>query len=61
MVARSGRRCAAVDVGGFGAASSHDITPMHKFIRASSPLELAHAVRAGKYNLPAHGRNATTS
>ncbi|WP_071843037.1 hypothetical protein [Yersinia intermedia] len=49
MVARSGRRCAAVDVGGFGAASSRDITPMRQAIRASSPHVLAHAVRAGKH------------
>ncbi|ENU1097755.1 TPA: hypothetical protein SI320_001866 [Escherichia coli] len=49
MVARSGRRCAAVDVGGFGAASSRDITPMRRAIRASSPHVLAHAVRAGKH------------
>ncbi|EBZ4664271.1 hypothetical protein EBJ67_15845 [Salmonella enterica subsp. enterica serovar Bovismorbificans] len=44
MVARSGRRCAAVDVGGFDAASSHDITPMRQVIRASSPHVPAHAV-----------------
>ncbi|AYA06770.1 hypothetical protein D3Z09_09515 [Rahnella aquatilis] len=49
MVARSGRRCAAFDVGGFGAASSRDITPMRQSIRASSPHVLAHAVRAGKH------------
>ncbi|OYQ93867.1 hypothetical protein B9P90_20045 [Citrobacter freundii] len=60
MVARSGRRCAAVDVGGFGAASSRDITPMRHIIRASSPHELAHAVWCRKACFPAHGRNAAT-
>ncbi|AYH26505.1 hypothetical protein C5E20_04750 [Pectobacterium parmentieri] len=49
MVARSVRRCAAVDLGGFGVASSRDITPMSQAIRAFSPHELAHVVRAGKY------------
>ncbi|AUW01623.1 hypothetical protein FMK67_13055 [Klebsiella michiganensis] len=58
MVARSGRRCAAVDVGGFGAASSHDITPMRHIIRASSPHELAHAVWCRGACFPAHGRTA---
>ncbi|MBE0094608.1 hypothetical protein FOT81_25920 [Raoultella planticola] len=60
MVARSGRRCAAVDVGGFGAASSRDITPMRHIIRASRPHELAHAVWCRKACFPAHGRNAAT-
>ncbi|KFX10059.1 hypothetical protein JV35_21435, partial [Pectobacterium betavasculorum] len=35
VVARSARRCAAVDLGGFGVASSRDITPMCQAIRAS--------------------------
>ncbi|MBZ6861402.1 hypothetical protein CKK19_04335 [Enterobacter sp. CCUG 70166] len=60
MVARSGRRCAAFDPGGFGAASSHDITPMRHIIRASSPHELAHAVSCGEACFPAHGRTAAT-
>ncbi|KAB1574163.1 hypothetical protein FS592_16270 [Serratia plymuthica] len=60
MVARSGRRCAAVDVGGFGVASSCDITPMRHIIRASSPHELAHAVSCREACFPAHGRTAAT-
>ncbi|UJD95199.1 hypothetical protein FS593_13590 [Lelliottia amnigena] len=60
MVARSGRRCAAVDVGGFGAASSRNITPMRHIIRASSPHELAHAVTCREACFPAYGRTATT-
>ncbi|RYM62697.1 hypothetical protein BSQ98_13800 [Serratia liquefaciens] len=60
MVARSGRRCAAVDVGGFGVASSCDITPMRHIIRASSPHELAQAVSSRKACFPAHGRIAAT-
>ncbi|WP_233972384.1 hypothetical protein [Pectobacterium versatile] len=60
MVARSGRRCAAVDSGGFGAASSGDITPMRQATRASSPHELAHAVSCREACFPAHGRNAAT-
>ncbi|ASV19581.1 hypothetical protein F0319_17975 [Enterobacter vonholyi] len=60
MVARSGRRCAAVDVGGFGAASSRDITPMRQVIRASSPHELAHAVTCREACFPAYGRTAAT-
>ncbi|MZG41480.1 hypothetical protein F5986_22210 [Dickeya dianthicola] len=55
MVARSARRCAAVDLGGFGVASSHDITPMRKAIRASSPHELAHAVLCREMYFPAQG------
>ncbi|AVE76571.1 hypothetical protein AM355_04650 [Klebsiella oxytoca] len=58
MVARSGRRCAAFDPGGFGAAFSHDITPMQQAIRASSPHELVHAVSCREGCCPAHGRNA---
>ncbi|RFP53152.1 hypothetical protein DDJ66_08115 [Klebsiella oxytoca] len=61
LVARSGRRCAAVDPGGFGAAFSHDITPMHQAIRASSPHELAHVVSGRNVYLPAHGCTAATS
>ncbi|KAA1139886.1 hypothetical protein D3H39_25005 [Citrobacter portucalensis] len=60
MVARSGRRCAALDPGGFGAASSHDITPMRQAIRASSPHVLAHAVSCKEACFRAHGRNAVT-
>ncbi|MBI0440352.1 hypothetical protein F7100_21400, partial [Dickeya dianthicola] len=60
VVARSGRRCAAFDVGGFGAASSRDITPMRQSIRASSPHVLAHAVWCREACFPAHGRNAAT-
>ncbi|AYH00978.1 hypothetical protein EFV92_18030 [Yersinia enterocolitica] len=60
MVARSGRRCAAVDVGGFGTASSRDITPMRQAIRASSPHVLVHAVSCREACLPAHGRTAAT-
>ncbi|ECD4289075.1 hypothetical protein E0X61_24825 [Salmonella enterica subsp. enterica serovar Potsdam] len=44
MVARSARRCAAFDLGGFGSASSRDITPMCHAVRASSPNVMAHAV-----------------
>ncbi|EDW0699916.1 hypothetical protein KV01_004374 [Salmonella enterica subsp. enterica] len=44
MVARSARRCAAFDPGGFGPASSRDITPMCHAVRASSPNVMAHAV-----------------
>ncbi|ECW0821808.1 hypothetical protein F3R42_23070 [Salmonella enterica subsp. enterica] len=44
MVARSARRCAAFDFGGFGPASSRDITPMCHAVRASSPNAMAHAV-----------------
>ncbi|EAM4564547.1 hypothetical protein EFY76_25055 [Salmonella enterica] len=44
MVARSARRCAAFDLGGFVSASSRDITPMCHAVRASSPNEMAHAV-----------------
>ncbi|KHT17228.1 hypothetical protein RC97_15040 [Pectobacterium brasiliense] len=61
VVARSARRCAAVDVGGFGVASSRDITPMRQAIRASSPHELAHAVLCREMYFPAHGRIAATS
>ncbi|RYC38444.1 hypothetical protein CTN06_18925 [Pectobacterium zantedeschiae] len=60
MVARSGRRCAAFDLGGFGAASSRDITPMRQTIRASSPHELAHAVSCWEACFPTHGRRAAT-
>ncbi|RYH33432.1 hypothetical protein EV018_17060 [Citrobacter freundii] len=60
MVARSVRRCAAFDPGGFGAASSHDITPMQQAIRASSPHELAHAVLCREACFPAYGRTAAT-
>ncbi|AUQ42651.1 hypothetical protein NJ56_12500 [Yersinia ruckeri] len=60
MVARSGRRCAAFDLGGFGVASSRDITPMRQAIRASSPHVLAHAVSCRKACFSAHGRNAVT-
>ncbi|PCM84004.1 hypothetical protein CP903_02880 [Enterobacter cloacae] len=60
MVARSGRRCAAVDVGGFGAASSRVITPMRHIIRASSPHELAQVVSSREACFPAHGRTAAT-
>lgn len=55
------RRCAAVDLGGFGVASSHDITPMRQAIRASSPHELAHAVLCREMYFPAHDRIAVTS
>ena len=61
VVARSARRCAAVDVGGFGVASSRDITPMCQAIRASSPHELAHAVLCREMYFPAHGCKAATS
>ncbi|EAU4928936.1 hypothetical protein HX41_002810 [Salmonella enterica subsp. enterica] len=44
MVARSARRCATFDLGGFGSASSRDITPMCHAVRASSPNVMAHAV-----------------
>ena len=44
LVARSARRCAAFDPGGFGSASSRDITPMCHAVRASSPNVMAHAV-----------------
>lgn len=37
VVARSARRFAAFDVGGFVAASSEDITPLRHAVRASSP------------------------
>ncbi|WP_249725773.1 hypothetical protein [Pectobacterium parmentieri] len=60
MVARSGRRCAAVDVGGFGAASSSDITPMRQAIRASSPHELAHTVSCQEACFLTHDRRAVT-
>ncbi|ATV43808.1 hypothetical protein CTV95_10220 [Pectobacterium brasiliense] len=60
VVARSGRRCAAVDPGGFGVASSRDITPMRQAIRASSPHELAHAVLCREMYFPAHGCEAAT-
>ncbi|PVW43714.1 hypothetical protein B4U26_31980 [Klebsiella pneumoniae] len=60
MVARSGRRCAAFDSGGFGAAFSHDITPMRQAIRASSPHVLVHAVSYREACFPAHGRTAVT-
>ncbi|RLK67408.1 hypothetical protein D9K87_19760 [Klebsiella pneumoniae] len=60
MVARSVRRCAAVDPGGFGAASSHDITPMRQAIRASSPHVLAHAASCREACFPAYGRIAAT-
>lgn len=61
VVARSARRCAAVDLGGFGVASSRDITPMCQAIRASSPHELAHAVLCREMYFPAHDRIAVTS
>ncbi|ARA77526.1 hypothetical protein B5S52_17205 [Pectobacterium brasiliense] len=61
VVARSARRCAAVDAGGFGVASSRDITPMRQGIRASSPHELAHAVLCRERYFPAHDRIAVTS
>ncbi|QDX31401.1 hypothetical protein Dpoa569_0003422 [Dickeya poaceiphila] len=60
VVARSARRCAAVDVGGFGVASSRDITPMCQAIRASSPHELAHAVPCREMYFPAHGCEAAS-
>ncbi len=60
VVARSARRCAAVDLGGFGVASSRDITPMCQAIRASSPHELAHAVLCREMYFPAHGCEAVT-
>ncbi|MCU1800231.1 hypothetical protein CUU56_01730 [Pectobacterium parvum] len=60
MVARSGRRCAAFDLGGFGAASSYDITPMRWSIRAFSPHELAHAVSCREACFLTHGRRAVT-
>ncbi|HBX2780596.1 TPA: hypothetical protein MIH86_08625 [Klebsiella pneumoniae] len=44
MVARSARRCAAFDFGGFGPAFSRDITPMCHAVRASSPNVMTHAV-----------------
>lgn len=61
VVARSARRCAAVDVGGFGVASSRDITPMSQAIRAFSPHELAHAALCREMYFPAHGCKAATS
>lgn len=61
VVARSVRRCAAVDVGSFGVAFSRDITPMCQAIRASSPHELAHAVLCRERYFPAHGCKAATS
>lgn len=61
VVARSVRRCAAVDFRGFGVASSRDITPMRQAIRASSPHELAHAVLCRERYFPAHDRIAVTS
>ncbi len=61
VVARSARRCAAVDVGGFGVASSRDITPMRQEIRASSPHELAHAVLCREMYFPAHSCIAVTT
>ncbi|AYH00027.1 hypothetical protein C5E19_03250 [Pectobacterium parmentieri] len=61
MVARSARRCAAVDLGGFGVASSRDITPMRQAIRASSPHELAHAVLCREMYFPAQGCIAATA
>ncbi|MBI0481231.1 hypothetical protein F7097_19560, partial [Dickeya dianthicola] len=61
VVARSVRRCAAVDVGGFGVASSRDITPMYQAIRALSPYELAHAVLCREMYFPAHGCKAATA
>ncbi|UYA59177.1 hypothetical protein NAL19_950 [Pectobacterium sp. F1-1] len=63
VVARSARRCAAVDLGGFGVASSRDITPMRQAqaIRASSPHELAHAVLCREMYFPAHGCEVDTS
>lgn len=61
LVARSARRCVAVDLGGFGVASSRDITPMSQAIRASSPHELAHAVLCREMYFPAHDRVAVTS
>ncbi|WP_174871104.1 hypothetical protein [Pectobacterium polaris] len=60
MVARSGRRCAAFDLGGFGAASSSDITPMSQAIRASSPHELAHTVSCQEACFLTHDRRAVT-
>ncbi|PJR65971.1 hypothetical protein CWM61_04695 [Klebsiella sp. K-Nf6] len=36
MVARSVRRCAALDLGGFDAAFSEDIAPMFPAVRAYS-------------------------
>lgn len=60
VVARSARRSAAVDVGGFGVASSRDITPMCQAIRASSPHELAHAVLCREIYFSAHDRIAVT-
>ncbi|EIW9170099.1 hypothetical protein A8C20_25630, partial [Klebsiella pneumoniae] len=60
LVARSVRRCAAVDPGGFDATFSRDITPMRQAIRASSPHVLAHAVSCRKACFPAHGRTAAT-
>nr|RRN94816.1 hypothetical protein DMB79_015210 [Pectobacterium aquaticum] len=61
MVARSARRCAAVDLGGFGVAFSRDITPMSQAIRASSPHELAHAVLCREIYFPAQGCIAATA
>ncbi|PLY36751.1 hypothetical protein F164LOC_13820 [Pectobacterium carotovorum] len=61
VVARSVRRCAAVDLEGFGVTSSRDITPMCQAIRASSPHELAHAVLCRERYFPAHGCEAATS
>lgn len=47
LVARSVRRCAAVDPGGFDAAFSEAITPMRHAVRASSLNVMAHAVDRG--------------
>ena len=44
VVARSVRRCAAVDSGGFDAASSEDIAPMLPAVRASSQDRRKHVV-----------------
>ncbi|UMO88893.1 hypothetical protein HP572_04855 [Pectobacterium sp. PL64] len=60
LVARSVRRCAAFDPGGFGAASSHDTTPMRQAIRASSPHELAHTVSCQEACFLTHDRSAVT-
>lgn len=45
VVARSARRCAAFDPGGFVAAFSADITPMRHEIRAFSPHVMPHDVK----------------
>ncbi|EAX5778013.1 hypothetical protein R626_00495 [Salmonella enterica subsp. enterica serovar Senftenberg] len=63
MVARSVRRCAAVDPGGFDAAFSRNITPMRQAIRASSPHVLAHSghllypIRSPRLFARYHGAN----